>query len=257
MFKYYNLQADNIIDKLVGEQATIKLASAFNLNDPYELKFNLDLNPKAQEHEEKFYEANPGKTADDFQAWQKHAIEYEGYTWYIEQQQRHNISQSIALCSFTEDNTNNLMWSHYANNHRGICIEYKPELFEYLKTLMGYLAFWKVKYSNEPPVINSLEDLNSKAQKIIFNKQSDWKYEKEHRVVFLSKKDEEYISIDRSYINSVYIGSRADCQVRKNISSLCDDFGINVYQGITLGKSYQVQFQKYKAGTVYSTSFWS
>ena len=256
MFKFYTIPSDDIIDKLVGEQATIKLSSAFNLNDPYELKFNLDLDPLAKGHEVQFYKENPGSTADDFKSWQKHALEHSGYTWYAEQQQRNAIAQKIAICSFTENNKNNLMWSHYTNNHKGICVEYTAELFEYLKTLKGYIVYWKVNYSEEPPIVKGLEDINSKVEKIIFNKQSEWKYENEHRVVFFSDKDTEYIPIDRKFIKSVYIGSRANRVVEQKILSVCNNTHIDIFHGITLGKTYDVHFEKHKDGTYYSRAFW-
>jgi len=256
MFKFYAIPSADIIDKLIGEQATIKLSSAFNLNDPYELKFNLDIDPLAQGHEEQFYKDNPGSTTADFESWQKHALEHHGYTWYAEQQQRNTIAQKIALCSFSEVNKNNLMWTHYTNNHKGICVEYKPELFEYLKTINNHLTFWKVKYSDKPPTVKGLEDINSQVEKILFNKQSEWKYEKEHRVVFFSDKDTEFIPIDKKYIKSVYIGSRADTEIDRKILSICNNTNIEVYYGITLGKSYEVHFEKHKDGTIYSRAFW-
>lgn len=43
MFKFYAIDKVDIIDCLIGEKASIKLPSAFNLNDNYELKFNLDI----------------------------------------------------------------------------------------------------------------------------------------------------------------------------------------------------------------------
>ena len=120
MFKFYKIPSKDIIDKLIGKNASIKLSSAFNLNDPYELKFNLEQDPLEEGNEEKFYKDNPGSSNEDFKRWQKHALQHEGYTWYAEQQQRNAIAQTIALCSFTEDNKNNLMWSHYTDTHSGI-----------------------------------------------------------------------------------------------------------------------------------------
>lgn len=256
MFKFYAIPSEDIIDKLIGEEATIKLSSAFNLNDPYELKFNLDIDPLADGHEKEYYKNNPSSSILDFEDWKKNAIEHDGYAWYAEQQQRHSVAQTIALSSFTEKNDNNLMWSHYTNNHKGICIEYKLELFEYLKTLKGYLVFWKVNYSEEPPIVNGLDDINLKVEKIMFNKQWEWKYEREHRIVFLSDKDTEFIPIDRKFIKAIYIGSRADTGIDKKILSACINSDIEVYYGITLGKTYKVHFKKHKNGTNYSRAFW-
>ena len=207
MFKFYTITND-VIDNLIGEKASIKLSSAFNLNDPYELKFNLNIDPFVPGQKEEFYKSRFSATEDDFLWWQKHVSEHDGYTWYAEQEQRNTIAQSITLCSFTEDNTNNLMWSHYTNNHKGICVEYFPELFTYLKTVKDFVVYWKVKYSDEPPIVDSLESLTSKVKKMMFNKQSEWKYEKEHRIVFLSRNDTDFIPMDKKYIKAVYIGSR-------------------------------------------------
>ena len=66
MFKFYTISSEEIIEKLVGAEATIKLSSAFNLNDPYELKFNLDIDPLADGHEQVYFKFNPGSTKEDF-----------------------------------------------------------------------------------------------------------------------------------------------------------------------------------------------
>ncbi|MCM0666385.1 DUF2971 domain-containing protein [Flavobacterium tyrosinilyticum] len=252
MFKFYTIPTENLLDKLIGEQASIKLSSAFNLNDPYELKFNLTIDPLEHGHEEQFYKNNLDLKKEDFENWQKN----NGSTWYIEQEQRNAIAQTISLCSFTESNDNNLMWSHYTNNHTGICVEYKIELFEYLKKLKGFLVFSRVKYSEEPPTVNSLEKSEVQIEKIMFNKQSEWNYEKEFRIIFICDKDTEYISIDRKFIRAVYIGSRTEPEIEKKILSLCEETNIEVNYAITVGKSYKINFEKHTKGKLFQRTFW-
>jgi len=256
MFKFYTTPTIDIVEKLIGDTATIKLSSAFNLNDPFELKFNLDIDPTNDGHEELFYKSNPNGTKKDFEDWQKHAEEHDGYTWYAEQQQRSSVALNIALCSFTESNKNNLMWSHYTDNHKGICIEYKAELFEYLKTVNDFLLSGSINYSDDPPVIKGMEDIESKVQKIMLNKQTEWKYEKEYRVVFFSKKDTTFLPINPNMIKAVYLGSRLNKEIENKIINVCEHSKIEIYHGITLGKSYEVNFKKHKKGTFYTRAFW-
>ncbi len=256
MFKFYTIPSKDLISKIIGDEATIKLSSAFNLNDPYELKFNLDVDPLADGQQEEYYRNNPGSSEEDFKSWQEQVFENQGFAWYTEQQQRNAVAQAIALCSFSESNNNNLMWSHYTNNHKGICVEYSAELFDYLIKMNGFLAFWKVNYSDEPPIVKGLEDIKLKIEKVMFNKQSEWKYEKEHRIVYYSDKDTEYIPIDRKYIKAIYIGSRADNEIISKILSVCNNTNVEIYYGITLGKSYEVNFLKHKDGVFYSRAFW-
>ncbi len=255
MFKFYTIPSESILEKLIGTQATIKLSSAYNLNDTFELKFNLEIDPLDEGHKKQYFKDNPGSTNEDFLNWQKLAVE-NGYNWNAEQQQRAAIGLTISLCSFTKTNKNNLMWSHYTNNHKGICIEYKPKLFDYFSNLKDYLLFEKVNYSDSPPIVKGLDDLNTKIEKIIFNKQSEWKYEKEYRVVFFNDKDTEYLPIDTEFIKAVYIGSRTGSEIEKTILTLCENSNIDVYYGITLGKSYYVNFEKHQKGKGFIRAFW-
>ncbi len=256
MFKFYKIPSKDIIDKLIGKKASIKFSSAFTLNDSYELKFNLEIDPLADGHEKQFLKKNVGSTIDDFKSWQKHALDHPGYPWYEEQQQRSAIAQTTALCSFSADNKSNLMWSHYTDNHIGICVEYKPELFEYLKTLKKYILCGKINYSDAPLTVNILEDNISKVEKMMFNKQSEWKYEKEYRIILLSDEETEFIKIEQKYIKAVYLGSRTSTEIESEILAFCKNTDISIFLGITMGDSYKVHFEQYKENKFFIRSFW-
>lgn len=254
MFKFYNIPDSDTAEKIIGNIPSIKFSSAYDLNDPFELKFNLKIDPNADGQKEEFFKNFPDKKLEDFEKWQNQLTDQ--FIWYIEQEQRSGLSQIITLTCFTESNQNNLMWSHYTNNHRGICVEYSNELFDYFKSLDNFLANGKVEYSDEPPTIDNLESLESKAMKMLFNKQSEWSYEKEHRVILQSKNKTDFIPIDSKYIKAVFIGSKCDTTLSEKIIEICKRNGIKQYHGISFGKSYKVQFQEHKAGTIYMKSFW-
>ena len=64
------------------------------------------------------------------------------------------------------------MWSHYADNHQGICLEFESEILAESFKLNAY----EVSYSESIPSPNSngLGDY-------LLNKSKDWSYEKEVR----------------------------------------------------------------------------
>lgn len=256
MFKFYKITNLDTIDKIIGSESSIKYSSVFNLNDPYEIKFNLHIDPFANGQQEEFLKMNPSKTGSDFKEWQKQVSDNEGFIWYTEQEQRKLISQLITICSFTSTNKNNLMWSHYTDNHQGICVEYTPELIEYLKSLNGFFAFDKVQYSDEPPVVDILERFDSKISKMIFNKQSEWKYENEYRIVMLSDHDTDFITINQKFIKAVYIGAKMSKELEGRIISLCEPKNIDIFYGVTLGKTYEVTFDMYNRRKIIMRTFW-
>jgi len=254
MFKFYNIPDSETAEKIIGNIPSIKFSSAFDLNDPFELKFNLKIDPNADGQKEEFFKNFPNKKLEDFKKWQNQLTDQ--FIWHTEQEQRSGLCQIITLTCFTESNQNNLMWSHYTNNHQGICVEYSKDLLDYLISLDNYLANSKVEYSDEPPTVDNLESVESKVNKMLFNKQLEWKYEKEHRVILQSSNAVDYIPIDSKFIKAVFIGSKCNTTLSDEIIKICKRNRIEQYHGISFGKSYKVQFQKHKAGTTYMKSFW-
>ena len=75
---------------------------------------------------------------------------------------------------FSERNNSLLMWGHYADNHRGICIKFKslPYGAHYLLPLVSdySLPFHKVNYKDErPKPVNLLNIDSDKTECIIYN----------------------------------------------------------------------------------------
>lgn len=97
---------------------------------------------------------------------------------------------------------NILMWSHYANSHKGVCFGFKNDLWKYFNNYDWPIIHYKVKYSHIHPFQKIHEDLilnkrfNTKdgflnycdlsyaLEEATFTvKHSSWKYEKEERII--------------------------------------------------------------------------
>ncbi len=84
------------------------------------------------------------------------------------------------VCYSTNEH-NTLMWSHYADNHRGMCL-----VFDVPNPIENYLL--KVNYIEELPYINyDMDSLLPEIRKIITSKSKDWEYEQEYREVKTGK----------------------------------------------------------------------
>lgn len=89
-------------------------------------------------------------------------------------------NERVGICCFTEVNTDILMWSHYANCHRGICLEFSNVAPPFQKTQ-------PVEYSDEYPKLDleavvTSEELRAAAPWML-RKSDHWSYEKEWRVL--------------------------------------------------------------------------
>ena len=91
---------------------------------------------------------------------------------------RERIAQ-VGVCSFGEDCHNVLMWSHYADAHRGVCLRFSPSRFD-----MPLWAAFPVEYSEERPELRlASRDMKEWSKSILLTKAKYWEYEREWRVI--------------------------------------------------------------------------
>jgi hypothetical protein len=89
--------------------------------------------------------------------------------------------KNYGVLALSEVNDNILMWSHYADEHRGICIEFE-------RTDTNELGNWDhcipVVYQHELPSFQTLEIEDSKAvTQVLSTKGEYWQYEREWRIL--------------------------------------------------------------------------
>ncbi|WP_316674863.1 DUF2971 domain-containing protein [uncultured Tolumonas sp.] len=79
-----------------------------------------------------------------------------------------------------------LMWSHYADNHKGICLEFDVDL-KLNNTLLA------VNYATKYPKVSIYDmgiNLAKTTHSILATKSADWSYEKEWRYIVNDKSDQ-------------------------------------------------------------------
>ncbi len=86
-----------------------------------------------------------------------------------------NFSEDYGLICFSENWSNPLLWGHYADKHKGVCLgfEIPPDHLN------------KINYVNERftfSLENHLKNGEELIQKILFNKFNHWSYEEEYRL---------------------------------------------------------------------------
>jgi len=89
------------------------------------------------------------------------------------------LSRHVGLCCLSRGNTNILMWSHYAADHTGFCLEFAAT---------DYTPFFgeaqEVKYANGFPVVDFFNTPHDLQVDLIFlTKFAGWQYEEEYRIV--------------------------------------------------------------------------
>lgn len=126
-----------------------------------------------------------------------------------------------------EEYKNTLMWAHYADSHKGICIKYSfPSDF----TKMGsnsnceYVTFFHdVNYQDTLPDVKSEEGISY--LDAFFTKSKVWEYENELRLLYFNPDNNDtYVSIPmENSIEAVYFGVNCSSIDRKTIINILKD----------------------------------
>jgi len=127
-------------------------------------------------------------------------------------------NQSLKICSFSLVKNSLLLWSHYAQDHKGISIEYD---FEDSKDLRAFMQ--PVIYRNRVHKIGLFEEyttMNMIVSGLI--KSEDWKYEQEWRLTIFKQGDEFPNKMKVPKPIAIYLGTRFNENDETLISELYD-----------------------------------
>ena len=85
--------------------------------------------------------------------------------------------ENMFICSLSTSYNNGLMWTHYADEHKGCCIEFEVTA-----------KSWKQQEINYPSTLPNIDDYSNQSDEdivdsILFQKSADWKYEHEIRYI--------------------------------------------------------------------------
>jgi hypothetical protein len=118
--------------------------------------------------------------------------------------------------SFSSSSNNILLWAHYADSSKGVCIE-----FDILEALDFFDYIIPVTYLDKKPEIDLAKDPSIfPSEQVFFTKHSDWKYENELRLVKLSKSN--IFKFNMEAIKSITFGCRSDNNLIAETTRLID-----------------------------------
>ncbi|HSH73001.1 MAG TPA: DUF2971 domain-containing protein [Methylophilaceae bacterium] len=128
---------------------------------------------------------------------------------------RKNLDGVGVLC-FSEDARNLLMWSHYAQHHKGLVIQ-----VEVAKDPQVLTGAFPVDYSLDYPVYDWFKGDDQQLTTIMLRKHDGWKYEKEHRIIRVGEPNM-HLHINPCAITAVIMGCRSDKQLQSKVEGVLE-----------------------------------
>jgi DNA-binding phage protein len=138
----------------------------------------------------------------------------------FETELRNAYQQSLAtfgVFSFAGDPRSILMWSHYAGDHTGVCLQ-----LERAQDFLTLSSALPVEYSSNYPEVNWVTDFHESLGKVILRKHRGWAYEQEQRLM-RPNNAHKYLQFGPDALVGVILGCRATAQHRGTIESLLNE----------------------------------
>jgi len=221
LYKYRDWE-NSFHKKLITHQQ-IYLAEPYSFNDPFDCKIptrweamtQKEMDVRNQEliatlgvnlkrMQKKQFEKNLKKQG---LWWDKKNIKKPGKDYFDK------INKISGVISLTSKADNILMWSHYSNNHHGICVGFNTEI---LQSLEVFDFIGKVSYTKEYPFISGAFEIDQRFYLEMFSKSADWEYEDEYRIT-KRHMENRTATLPKEAIDRVIIGCEASVKVQDKV----------------------------------------
>lgn len=235
LYKYYRI--DERFTKLL-ENDEVWFSDPLGFNDPYDCNLVVDSNntydeifnhlkdirvrqePELKKRGYDLSDEHIEKTAD---YWNKNPIKLKEY---LKNNQLKEI-QNKGMCCFSKYDNILLMWSHYADAHKGACLTFDIE-----KDKDFFWLPYIVEYPDTYPQINFVKekDIHKRYKHIIAMKSKDWEYEQEIRIVRDKREQKDYrgnIKFKKEALTEIKFGYKTSDKIIEDTKKLLDRYGYN------------------------------
>ncbi len=224
---------------------TLWLADPDSFNDPFDGKSAYDLTLSGPELRQAMEHLFRRQGLTSAKARKRVRSDIVAKPRWIEEQLTRNMEtmrHQLGVCALSEEPRNPLLWAHYANDHRGLCVQLD------LRADLHALVAHPVEYQDEFPVLRDFDrdPDDQRAMLPFLRKSTDWAYEKEWRIVALDFPNTLRVFAPPA-LTGVIQGMRMTDDDKTYIRGLMDErerrFGVRprVFQSVAAPRAYRVR----------------
>lgn len=241
LYKYRPINK-NTIESLINN--SLHFSSPSEFNDPFDTNIPVIFDGSSKEQIRDFFLRDkyvvPGFVVQDVFSNENEVLRKKMVDLLNKNDSQH-FYRNASMCCFSKNNTNILMWSHYADSHKGIVLGFESYIYrkeddiqyEYINfddkkapfiTNSKYptqqaFPVWPVIYSeNKPEEIRYCEIPYDTMIKMLY-KSPFWNYEEEMRIIFFNKFVNNNIAFKKESLKEIIFGANSSendiCTIKK------------------------------------------
>ena len=244
-----------LIDSLIYNY--LWFSNPLDFNDPYDCELNLNTSNASYEEiynylKEGFDKDNRGRPYTYLEQRTKYLFSNPVEMEKCESNSNKDAVKQRGICCFSESDDSLLMWSHYANKHKGVCLTFNVSKDKDIFTKHPYLVEYPPKY----PVFNWPRDRGTfkPLRLLISTKSKEWEYENEVRIVRNSydvkDKYRGKVEFDKNALLAIKFGYKNDESEQITIKAILEKVG-----GYEHVKFYKAKLKRFEFGVEYEEIF--
>lgn len=200
-------------------------------NDPYEFIFRFDVPDDQMIDFLQLIYGDAFVTFLEMNSTKDEILKFTRDSYFVEHR------DVLGAACFTEDARTELLWAHYGDNHKGMCLEFD-------RTIEPFNHSMKVEYTDKVPVI-TYQNLIGTADKIsdlftnlCLTKSDVWSYEREWRLLTDANS---FIQYDSDSILSITFGFFCLGESKQQIMDKTSHLSIDYYEIVRDKDSYTIE----------------
>lgn len=231
IYKYVDIETA----KRILENSTLKFSKPSEFNDPFDCNLTIDTNNSQEEIEAYISLVKRSKNLNDEQVKElRRSFHSPKKLHAITNQSISDAKETFGVTCFSKNPDSILMWSHYADKHRGACLK-----LNILADAEFFMTPFPVKYKKKYPKYNYIRNREGTAKFLLETKSIDWKYENEIRVM---KRGANLYNFKKEALCGIIFGANTSIADKEAIMDLVDKLNYDA----VLFRSAKISKKKFK-----------
>jgi len=248
LYKYRSWDETTGYQKKILTERQLYFAAPSQFNDPFDCALPFRYDPKELTDDQVFLKlqdviskAHPDKSAQEihdicYREQQEGHLKDPDYWRNYHREFKDKVDNTFGIVSLTSKPDNILMWSHYADCHRGFCVGFNGDIL--YETVGGGIGH--VIYSNIFPYTKLFDDAEIVIRHLN-TKSPDWEYEDEYRITKHGYSGK-VVTLPPEAYKEIVIGCKATQKTIEQILKTVDDHlpSTKVYMATQSDEAFKV-----------------
>ncbi|MFH1673288.1 MAG: DUF2971 domain-containing protein [Pseudomonadota bacterium] len=245
LYRYRSMRSRGLED--VFKKRQIYLPDPTLFNDPFECRPRLTYHKSTLKREKYLKEITKERFPDADKGTIKKLMRKKAKRQLLTDEEHlkrayEAFVRTIGVLCLSEKNDDILMWSHYSDAHRGICLQ-----FDLSKKGTLFWEALKVIYQEEYPVVNVMDMGNPEEfRKALLTKSNHWQYEQEWRILKTEQEGgSNTYSFSAELLTGVVLGALISDDDRKKVLDWISVYPskVNLYQARISRMKYELDIE--------------